>query len=76
MSLPYLSPVHAFGAKGDVHHNMHYIDEHNVVYVAGANLVVYNVDSKTQRFLPLGSFINLHSFVIALLDWFVLVLSS
>ena len=48
-----LSLRHIFGLKGDVRSNLHYLDEQQVVYPAGYNIVLYNIDKKTQRFLPL-----------------------
>lgn len=32
--------------------NIFYIDETNVLYPAGSNSVIYNVESKTQKFIP------------------------
>jgi hypothetical protein len=42
-----------FGLKGDVKDNIHYLDEHNILYPAGSNTVIYNIESKTQRFIPI-----------------------
>ena len=47
-----------YGLKGDVKDNIHYIDESTVIYPCGYNLVVYNLDKKTQRFIPLASSAN------------------
>ena len=44
---------HIFGLKGDCHTNLHYVDDATVVYPAGAQLVLANVDKRTQRFLAL-----------------------
>ncbi len=46
-----LEPTYVFGLKSDVNDNVHYVDETTVVYPAGSTLVVYNVDTKTQRFI-------------------------
>jgi WD40 repeat protein len=43
------------GLKGDVKNNIEYVDETNVVYPAGYNIVVYNTEKKTQKFLPLAA---------------------
>jgi len=48
-----LTLKHVFGLKGDVKDNIAYIDESTLVYPAGYNVVVYNSEKKTQRFLPL-----------------------
>ena len=41
-----------FGIKGDVNGNVLYADETNVLYPAGANAVIYNTESKQQKFIP------------------------
>ena len=38
---------------GNVRDNVHYLTELEVLYPAGANIVVYNSEKKTQRFVPL-----------------------
>lgn len=43
---------YVFGLKGDVNGNIFYVDETNVFYPAGSNSVIYNIESKTQKFLP------------------------
>jgi hypothetical protein len=43
---------HVFGLKGDVNGNIFYLDEANLVYPAGSNIVIYNTESKTQKFVP------------------------
>ncbi len=48
---PALVHRHAFGMKGDVVDNVHWIDESTVVYPAGHNVIVLNVESKVQRFI-------------------------
>ncbi|RKO87723.1 WD40-repeat-containing domain protein [Blyttiomyces helicus] len=45
-------PSHAFGLKGDVGNNIAYLDEQTVIYPAGANTIIYNTESKVQRFIP------------------------
>ena len=39
--------------KGDVSGNVAFIDEHNLLYPAGSNLIIYNCESKTQKFIPI-----------------------
>lgn len=41
-----------FGLKGDVNGNIFYIDEANLIYPAGSNIIIYNTESKTQKFVP------------------------
>lgn len=41
-----------FGLKGDVQGNLFYYDDQRVIYPAGHNVVIYNVDEKTQQYIP------------------------
>lgn len=52
-----------FGLDGEVKDNIHYIDEAQVVYPAGNNLVCYHLEKKTQRIIPLSGpgFPDLHN---------------
>ncbi len=36
-----------FGMKGDVQGNVFFLDEQRVIYPAGHNVVIYNIDEKT-----------------------------
>jgi hypothetical protein len=38
--------------KGDVKDNIAYLDEQTVIYPAGSNSILYNTESKTQKFIP------------------------
>jgi len=40
-----------FGIKPDIKDNLQYVDESEVVFGAGHNIVVYNLEKRTQRFL-------------------------
>lgn len=40
-----------FGLKGDVQGNLFYYDDQRVIYPAGHNVVIYNVDEKTQTYI-------------------------
>jgi len=42
---------HSFGIKADVKDNIAYIDETQVVFPAGNNIVIHNTEQKTQRFI-------------------------
>ena len=57
MSVASAQPKYSFGLKGDVARNIWYLDEQNILYPSGANLIIFNIDQKTQRFIPcsLGS---------------------
>jgi hypothetical protein len=39
---------HVFGLKGDVRNNVHYYDESHVLYPAGQNIVIFNLETRTQ----------------------------
>lgn len=40
-----------YGVKASLKDVLTYVDEHTLLYPAGANLVLYNAEQKTQRFL-------------------------
>lgn len=52
MSIAVAQLKYSFGLKGEVKQNASYIDEQTIIYPAGTNLVLFNIDQKTQRFLP------------------------
>ena len=39
-----MSPRFIFGVNGDIKNNLHLIDEHKLLYVAGHNVVVYSTE--------------------------------
>ncbi len=40
-----------FGVKGDVKNNLYYIDDQRILYPAGHNIVIFNVDDKNQQYI-------------------------
>ena len=46
-----VAPKHTFGIKADVKDNICYLDEQTVLYPAGHNVVIFNTEQKTQRFI-------------------------
>ena len=52
MSIASATPKYSFGIKGDVANNVWYLDEQNIIYPSGANLVIFNIDQKQQKFIP------------------------
>jgi hypothetical protein len=54
MACASLTPTNVFGIRSDVNDNICFLDEQNIVYPAGANIVIYNTDLKTQKFIPAG----------------------
>lgn len=52
MSIASLAARYVFGIKGDVADNICYLDEQTVVFPSGSNCILYNIDQKTQRFIP------------------------
>ena len=55
MSIAIAQCKHIFGLKGDVAGNVAFIDETNIVYPSGSNIVLYNIDQKIQRFIACTS---------------------
>lgn len=55
MSIAITQPRYSFGIKADVKNNVIYQDERSLIYPAGTNLVLYNIDQRTQAFLAFGS---------------------
>jgi len=47
-----VSPSRAFGLAGDVRDNVCFLDEQTIVYPAGSTLVIYDVVTHEQRFIP------------------------
>ena len=52
MSIAAAQAKYSFGLKGDVTNNVLYLDEQSIIYPTGANLVLFNIDQKVQRFIP------------------------
>ncbi|KAJ3117421.1 Cilia- and flagella-associated protein 57 [Phlyctochytrium bullatum] len=52
MSIAAVAHRHVFGLKGDVKDNIAYLDEQTVLYPAGSNAILYNTETKTQKFIP------------------------
>lgn len=44
-----LSHGHLFGLKADVKSNVHFVDEHLVVYPCGHSVVFLHVESRAQQ---------------------------
>ncbi len=53
MSAPVLSPHFVFGVNSFVSGGLAYLDETTILYSAGHNLVLYSLDTRQQRFIPL-----------------------
>lgn len=51
MSIPLAHIRHAFGYRGGVVGGLAFVEEQTVAYPCGANIVLYNVDQKTQKFV-------------------------
>ena len=48
---PSLIHRHLFGLKGDTIDNIHYINDNIILYPCGHNIIIYNIENKTQRFI-------------------------
>ncbi|KAK9830297.1 hypothetical protein WJX72_010857 [[Myrmecia] bisecta] len=47
-----LLPRHVFGLRGDVKDNIHFVEENSLVFPVGHHAVLYNTETKVQRFIP------------------------
>lgn len=45
-------PKFIFGVKADVRNNIHYLDDNRVLYTSGHNVIIYNLSTKEQIFIP------------------------
>ncbi|CAG5118964.1 unnamed protein product, partial [Candidula unifasciata] len=52
MSIAIVQARHIFGLKSGVSGNVCFHDEQTIVYPAGSNCIIYNIDQKSQRFIP------------------------
>ena len=52
MSMATVAARHTFGIKADVKDNICYLDEQTVIYPSGHNIVIFNTEQKTQKFIP------------------------
>ena len=52
MAIAIAQARHIFGLKPGVSGNICYHDEQTIVYPAGANCILYNIDQKAQKFIP------------------------
>ena len=51
MATATLSHRHIFGLKADVKDNIWFVDENLIVYPVGHNAVVYNCETRLQKFM-------------------------
>ncbi|KAJ3327353.1 Cilia- and flagella-associated protein 57 [Blyttiomyces sp. JEL0837] len=54
MSTPLITQSHVFGLNREVRNNINYLDEQTILYPAGSQLVQYNIEQKSQKFLPIN----------------------
>ncbi|KAL5016238.1 hypothetical protein ScPMuIL_005827 [Solemya velum] len=52
MSIGIAQARHIFGLKSGISGNICYHDEQTILYPAGANCILYNIDQKVQKFIP------------------------
>lgn len=50
-SIASISHRNVFGLKQDVKNNISFIDEQTILYPAGANVILYNIENKAQKFI-------------------------
>ena len=51
MSIAIANLRHVFGLKGDVANNVAFQDEQTIIYPSGSNCILYNIETKTQKFI-------------------------
>ncbi|KAJ3311697.1 Cilia- and flagella-associated protein 57 [Boothiomyces sp. JEL0838] len=61
MSIASVSHGFVFGLSSTVNDNIFYIEENTILYPAGSNVVISNVEQKSQRFVPVSDISNLIS---------------
>ncbi len=54
MSIAGIEYKHVFGLKPDVNGGVGFLDDQTVIYPTGSNLVFYNHENKSQRFIHLS----------------------
>jgi WD40 repeat protein len=47
-----LTPKFLFGVNGDIPNSLHVIEDKKLLYIAGHNVILYNIDERTQFFIP------------------------
>lgn len=52
MSIGIAQARHIFGLKPGIAGNICYHDEQTILYPAGSNCILYNIDQKVQKFIP------------------------
>ena len=52
MSIGIAQIKQVIGLRGQITNCIVYQDEQTIVYPAGANIIIYNIDQKTQKFIP------------------------
>ena len=52
MAIALAQARHIFGLRSGVTTNIAYHDEQTIVYPSGANCILYNIDQKSQKFIP------------------------
>jgi WD40 repeat protein len=52
MSIGVAQLKQVIGLRGNVTNCIGYQDEQTIIYPAGSNVIIYNIDQKTQKFIP------------------------
>ena len=47
-----LAPRFIFGVNGEIKNNLYIVEEKKLLYVVGHNVVIYNIDERSQHFIP------------------------
>ncbi|RKP19770.1 WD40 repeat-like protein [Rozella allomycis CSF55] len=51
MSIAGITPKFAFGINGKIKNNVSFVDEQNIIYPSGSNVIIYHIEQKTQKIL-------------------------
>ncbi|KAI8915085.1 quinon protein alcohol dehydrogenase-like superfamily, partial [Entophlyctis helioformis] len=54
MSIASVQHGYVFGIKNDIPDNIFYVEENTILYPAGSNIIIANVEQKSQRFIPIS----------------------
>ncbi|KAL2912228.1 hypothetical protein HK105_208296 [Polyrhizophydium stewartii] len=54
MSIASVQHGRVFGIKNDIPDNIYYVEENTILYPAGSNIIIDNVEQRSQRFIPIS----------------------
>ncbi|KAK5665187.1 hypothetical protein QVD99_008034 [Batrachochytrium dendrobatidis] len=54
MSIASVQHGYVFGITNDIPDNIYYVEENTIMYPAGSNIIINNIEQKAQRFIPIS----------------------